>query len=172
VRSAAARAWSIWEGATSFLKLNPPARTSEVRGRRFRGGVRAHRVPLLRQRRLPAHAGLDQLLRDVQGRYDVAKMPDIWPGVIVQGRYDGICPMRSAWDLHRAWPRAERRHRPRRRPLRVRARHPAWCAPAECPMTNSFALSPPKRAALSCAHLNARAASSTNAGKRTSGYKR
>ncbi|NDG28328.1 MAG: prolyl aminopeptidase, partial [Proteobacteria bacterium] len=29
------------------------------------------------------------------------------PGVIVQGRYDVVCPMRSAWDLHRAWPQAE-----------------------------------------------------------------
>jgi proline iminopeptidase len=29
------------------------------------------------------------------------------PTVIVQGRYDVVCPMRSAWDLHRAWPEAE-----------------------------------------------------------------
>lgn len=29
------------------------------------------------------------------------------PAVIVQGRYDMVCPMRSAWDLHRAWPSAE-----------------------------------------------------------------
>ena len=29
------------------------------------------------------------------------------PAVIVQGRYDVVCPARSAWDLHRAWPEAE-----------------------------------------------------------------
>ena len=29
------------------------------------------------------------------------------PGVIVQGRYDVATPMRTAWDLHRAWPEAE-----------------------------------------------------------------
>ena len=29
------------------------------------------------------------------------------PAVIVQGRYDVVCPMLSAWDLHRAWPEAE-----------------------------------------------------------------
>lgn len=29
------------------------------------------------------------------------------PGVIVQGRYDIVCPIRSADDLHRAWPEAE-----------------------------------------------------------------
>jgi proline iminopeptidase len=28
-------------------------------------------------------------------------------GVIVQGRYDVVCPMESAWALHRAWPEAE-----------------------------------------------------------------
>ena len=29
------------------------------------------------------------------------------PGVIVQGRYDMVCPIISADDLHRAWPEAE-----------------------------------------------------------------
>ncbi len=29
------------------------------------------------------------------------------PAVIVQGRYDVVCPMMSAWDLRRAWPEAE-----------------------------------------------------------------
>ena len=31
------------------------------------------------------------------------------PAVIVQGRWDVVCPPRSAWDLHRAWPEAELR---------------------------------------------------------------
>jgi len=26
------------------------------------------------------------------------------PGVIVQGRYDVVCPAVTAWELHRAWP--------------------------------------------------------------------
>jgi proline iminopeptidase len=42
----------------------------------------------------------DQLLRGV-GRIRHV------PGVIVQGRYDVVCPMQTAWDLHRAWPEAE-----------------------------------------------------------------
>eukprot|EP00897_Mesotaenium_endlicherianum_P006832 jgi/Mesen1/6177/ME000032S05467 len=29
------------------------------------------------------------------------------PGVIVQGRYDVVCPMMSAWDLRKAWPEAD-----------------------------------------------------------------
>ena len=28
------------------------------------------------------------------------------PGVIVQGRYDVCTPVKTAWDLHRAWPQA------------------------------------------------------------------
>jgi proline iminopeptidase len=31
------------------------------------------------------------------------------PGVIVQGRYDVVCPMETAWALHRAWPEADLR---------------------------------------------------------------
>ena len=42
----------------------------------------------------------DQLLRDA------ARIRHI-PGVIVQGRYDVVCPMESAWALHRAWPEAD-----------------------------------------------------------------
>jgi hypothetical protein len=41
----------------------------------------------------------DQLLRDIDRIRHL-------PGVIVQGRYDIICPPRSAWDLAKAWPEA------------------------------------------------------------------
>jgi proline iminopeptidase len=44
----------------------------------------------------------DQLLRDV------ARIRHL-PAVIVQGRYDVICPVRTAWDLHAAWPEAQLR---------------------------------------------------------------
>ena len=42
----------------------------------------------------------DQLLRDAERLRRI-------PGVIVQGRYDLVCPIQSAWDLHRAWPEAQ-----------------------------------------------------------------
>jgi proline iminopeptidase len=29
------------------------------------------------------------------------------PGVIIHGRYDVVCPVDQAWDLHRAWPQAQ-----------------------------------------------------------------
>ena len=51
MRLAAARAWSIWEGATSFLLAGSGAHRIERRGR-VRARVRAHRVSLLRSRRI------------------------------------------------------------------------------------------------------------------------
>lgn len=29
------------------------------------------------------------------------------PAVIVQGRYDVVCPATTAWELHKVWPEAE-----------------------------------------------------------------
>jgi proline iminopeptidase len=45
---------------------------------------------------------------DAQLLADVGRIRHI-PAVIVQGRYDVVCPMRTAWDLHRAWPEADLR---------------------------------------------------------------
>jgi proline iminopeptidase len=42
----------------------------------------------------------DQIIRDA------ARIRNI-PGVIVQGRYDVVCPPVSAWRLHKAWPEAQ-----------------------------------------------------------------
>jgi proline iminopeptidase len=42
----------------------------------------------------------DQIIRDA------ARIRHI-PGVIVQGRYDVVCPAVSAWRLYRAWPEAQ-----------------------------------------------------------------
>ncbi len=96
-RNAAARAWSIWEGATSFLRSNPDYIA------KFKASAFAAAFA-----RIECHYFVnggfldsdDQLLRDVP------KIRHI-PGVIVQGRYDVVCPMRSAWHLHRAWPEAK-----------------------------------------------------------------
>ena len=95
-RLAAARAWSVWEGATSFLRVDPE----------FVGDHEdAHFA--LAFARIENHYFVnggffeveDQLLRDAHRIADI-------PGVIVHGRYDVVCPLRNAWDLHRAWPKA------------------------------------------------------------------
>jgi proline iminopeptidase len=98
-RATAARAWSMWEGATSYLRTN----TSYLS--RFDDPDYAAAFA-----RIEAHYFVnrgfmdsdDQLLRDAQRLRNIH-------GVIIQGRYDIVCPMRSAWDLHRAWPQAQLR---------------------------------------------------------------
>ncbi len=37
---------------------------------------------------------------------DVSKIAHL-PGVIVQGRYDVVCPAASAWALHKRWPKSK-----------------------------------------------------------------
>jgi proline iminopeptidase len=96
VRLAAAQAWSVWEASTSFL-LQSKEYMSHAGEDEF----------ALAFARIECHYFVnggffeveDQLLRDVD------KIRQI-PAVIAQGRYDVVCPMMSAWDLHRAWPEA------------------------------------------------------------------
>jgi proline iminopeptidase len=93
----AARAWSIWEGATSFMNVNPDYVA------KFDDAAYASAFA-----RIECHYFVNRgfLARDAQLLDDVPRIRGI-PGVIVQGRYDVVCPARSAWDLHRAWPEAE-----------------------------------------------------------------
>jgi proline iminopeptidase len=95
----AARAWSIWEGALSFMKQNADyvkrfgdpefaAAFARIECHYFINGGFLDRP--------------DQLLEDVP------KIRHI-PAVIVQGRFDVVCPVRSAWDLHKVWPEADLR---------------------------------------------------------------
>jgi proline iminopeptidase len=96
-RLAAAKAWSIWEGGTSYLHIDPDYATSH--------GDPAFALAFARiENHYFVNGGFfeveEQLLRDVHRIADI-------PGVIVQGRYDVVCPAQSAWELHKAWPKAE-----------------------------------------------------------------
>jgi proline iminopeptidase len=97
IRSRAARAWAIWEAATSYLKENR-SHVSTFR--------RAHSADAIA--RIECHYFVNRgfFRRDGELLHRAKRLRNI-PGVIVQGRYDILCPMRSAWELHRAWPRAE-----------------------------------------------------------------
>ena len=92
----AAVAWSSWEGQT--ITLLPEPETSDV----FAEADYALAFARIENHYF-VHAGWleeGQLLRDA------GKLKDI-PGTIVHGRYDMPCPLRYAWALHKAWPRAE-----------------------------------------------------------------
>ncbi|MEO0770234.1 MAG: prolyl aminopeptidase [Cyanobacteria bacterium J06649_4] len=97
VRRTAAKAWSIWEASTS--KLVPDIDLVD----RFGEDAFAEAFA-----RIECHyftnGGFfekpNQLLENIDAIRHI-------PAVIVQGRYDVVCPMTSAWELHRAWPEAE-----------------------------------------------------------------
>jgi proline iminopeptidase len=95
----AAAAWSVWESATSFLHLNPDYM------KKFGDPTFAAAFA-----RIECHYFVNGgFLRSENELIDnVGRIRHI-PTVIVQGRYDVVCPMRSAWDLHEAWPEADLR---------------------------------------------------------------
>jgi len=95
----AAKTWSIWEGATSFLRLNPDYVA------KFQEDDYAAAFA-----RIECHYFINNgfFATDNQLIEQVGKIRKI-PAVIVQGRYDVVCPVKSAWDLHCAWPEADLR---------------------------------------------------------------
>ncbi len=97
LRLAAARAWSVWEASTSFLRPDPEHIESA-----------AQEDFALSFARIECHYFVHGGFFDEDGQLlrDVGRIRHI-PAVIVQGRYDVVCPMRSAHDLARAWPEAE-----------------------------------------------------------------
>ncbi len=96
LRTLAARAWSLWEGETLTLRPNPEIASQHGEDRYALAFARIENHYFVHGAWLEE----GQLLREV---YRIAHLP----GVIVQGRYDVATPVRSAWDLHRAWPQAE-----------------------------------------------------------------
>ncbi|MFK8182655.1 MAG: prolyl aminopeptidase [Phormidesmis sp.] len=97
VRQAAARAWSIWEASTS--KLIPDAELVQ----RFSSGSFADAFA-----RIECHYFINGgFFKSEQQLLDNVERIRHIPAVIVQGRYDVVCPMTSAWELHRAWPEAD-----------------------------------------------------------------
>ena len=93
-RAACARAWSEWEAAACWLV---PAAGQIEEFTRPEVAVSLARVE--------THYFVNRcfLRQDDQLLAGAVRLRGI-PGVIVQGRYDMVCPPYSAWDLHRAWP--------------------------------------------------------------------
>jgi proline iminopeptidase len=96
VHMPAARIWSTYEGACSTLL--PSAETVAAFG---------SDVMALGLARMEAHYFVNDIfLPENSLLANVGRIRKI-PAVIVQGRYDMVCPLVSADDLHHAWPEAE-----------------------------------------------------------------
>lgn len=96
IRSEAAKAWSVWEGSTS--KLIPENDLIDRFGEDEFADAFA---------RIECHYFTNKgfFTEDNFLLNNIAKIKNI-PTVIVQGRYDVVCPADSAWELHRAFPEA------------------------------------------------------------------
>jgi len=92
----AARSWGIYEGSCSTL-LPSPETVNYFAGDTVSLGLA----------RMEAHYFSHNIFLPENSLLgNVHKLHDI-PAVIVQGRYDVVCPIISADDLHHAWPQAE-----------------------------------------------------------------
>jgi len=92
-RIRAAMAWSAWEGCASTLLPSPS-----------QAAYFADPQVAVCMSQIECHYFLnrgflenDQILRDSHRLRGI-------PGTIVHGRYDLVCPLEAAWELHRAWP--------------------------------------------------------------------
>ena len=95
-RMAAAKAWSMWEGRTLTLRVNPDV-------------INHFADPhvALSMARIECHYFVnDSFLTDNQLLEHADRLHDI-PGSIIHGRYDVICPPDQAFALHQAWPQAD-----------------------------------------------------------------
>lgn len=94
IRIAAAQAWLGWEdNAATLLHDVDAVSATDPLDTLAKARIEAH---YFRHNTFLEHG---QLLRDIDRIRHL-------PSVIVQGRYDIICPPRSAWDLAQAWPEA------------------------------------------------------------------
>ncbi|GAA0978834.1 MULTISPECIES: prolyl aminopeptidase [Nocardiopsidaceae] len=96
VRLEAARAWSVWEGSTVTLVPDPSLREHH-----------ADEEYALAFARIENHYFVNKGFLEPNQLVDGAEAIRHIPGVIVQGRYDVCTPVRTAYDLHKAWPEAE-----------------------------------------------------------------
>ena len=96
VRMKAARAWSLWEG--SALRLLPDQKSIDE----FTEPEKAIALA-----RIECHYFVNNCFFETDNYLleNVDRIRHI-PSVIVHGRYDVVCPVMNAWDLHRAWPEA------------------------------------------------------------------
>ena len=93
----AAKAWSKWEASCSFINYNPDAVKDSL------NAEFALAFALIENHYFVNKGFLDnenQLLENVDIIRNI-------PAVIIQGRYDVVCPPTTAYELHSKWPESE-----------------------------------------------------------------
>jgi proline iminopeptidase len=96
-RASAARAWSVWEGSTSKLLIDPTLQADFAEGAFADAFARIECHYFINGGFFPTD---NWILENIQSIRHI-------PATVVHGRYDIVCPVRSAWDLHKSWPEAK-----------------------------------------------------------------
>lgn len=96
-RMAAAKAWSLWESRCSTLEPSPKLEKAYTEPR-----------IALSMAKIEAHYFVNKLFIKKAILADIDKIKDI-PGVIVHGRFDMVCTLDNAYELHKAWPNSKLR---------------------------------------------------------------
>lgn len=95
-RMRAAKAWAIWEARTASLQPNSSILEH------FNDPRNAHSIACIE-----THFFVNNcFIEENQILDNMDKIKDI-PGYIIHGRYDMICPIKQAFDLHKRWPSSE-----------------------------------------------------------------
>ena len=100
-KMSAAKAWSVWEGRVSKLVQDPPAATAAKFGD-DRFSLAFARI----ENHYFTHGGFFPRDGYILEKANIDKIRHI-PTVIVQGRYDLVCPPITAHDLHESFPESE-----------------------------------------------------------------
>ena len=95
---AAAIAWSRWEGSTSSLSYNPDMADS------FSNPQFALAFALIENHYFVNKGFLEHENQLIESGIEIIRNI---PTTIVQGRYDIVCPMTTAWELSKNWPEAK-----------------------------------------------------------------
>ncbi len=91
-KMAAAKAWSLWEGRCATLRPNPEVVTTFSN---------LHMAVSLA--RIEAHYFVNQAFIEENQILNHADKLEGIPGTIIHGRYDIVCPLDNAYELHKKW---------------------------------------------------------------------
>jgi proline iminopeptidase len=94
-RMAAAKAWALWEARTSSLRTRPETI-----------GYFSQPYTALSLARIEVHYFVNGCFLEHNQILEHASRLTHIPATIVHGRYDMVCPLDNAWELHQALPQA------------------------------------------------------------------
>ncbi len=93
---AAAKSWSEWENGCIRMMPKLETQAADIHSALAVAKIEIH------------YFMHDCFLASNQILENIDKIQDI-PSIIVHGRFDILCPLKNAWELHKAWPNSELR---------------------------------------------------------------